>query len=135
MRFFKWLFADRAVPQAVPKEETPKKSLWEQARDLERQELKRLEELHKDDVDKYIVEVTVKDGTVYKTEPFERSFWAHAQHSYWPTEKIEYLRSGFVSSKEGAESFVNMNTNTKLIRFGDEYVCPKTITKVRLVKI
>lgn len=137
MSFFKWLWEEK--PQPKKEEPAPKKeekSAWEQAREAEAAEVKRLLEVHKNELaDKYIVEVTTKDATVYKTDVFEYYCYAHAEMDYYGEAKVKYVRGYFISSKEKAENFVSSNSKERLVRFGDEFICPKTISKVRLVKV
>lgn len=82
-----------------------------------------LQEKLENETERYIVEVTTKDGTVYKTKEFEPCITC----GEWITR-----------SREIAEQYVYNNSyqnSGTLILFGDEYVCKADIKSVRLVKV
>lgn len=108
------------------------------AEKLRKETLERLEQRFKADAERYVVEIDTKEGKSYRTEVFVPTFSAYSNYNSFNCYSFKYIDETYNSSKQLAEQFVRENQHEhspQLVRFGDEYICKKTITKVRLVKI
>lgn len=132
-------------PTTLPKApEEPKPNYKEHNDALIKKTQEELDRRIKDSTDRYCVEVTTKKGEVHKTEPFEPSghidSYYNRHYGELNYQQLNNIQVYFWTSREKAEQFVNnhqysYNNSSKLVQFGDEYICKDSIDKVRLVKV
>lgn len=115
------------------KKEEKKEDYTEYNRNLLNEANDRLYKKAKEDTERYLVEVTTKDGVVYKSEVFGPSYSV----SYDKTScgQVVRIREYYSSSKYLAEQFVQNSSRQTLVRFGDDFICPKSVSRVKLVKV
>lgn len=95
---------------------------YEEEEKLRKEKIKQLEQDLANDTERYIVQITMKDGTVHKTEEFEPIL-----DSFYCIQR----------SRERANNYVfdHQYSQAKLILVGDEYICKADIKSVKLVKV
>lgn len=134
MKFLKWFFVDskREAPKAPPVFVDPRIEIDK----LVAEKTKELQAKADADRVRYIVEVTTKNGEIYKTEEFEPYFNVYPRtEGYGHLERLRYLQQEYSDSKSQAKNFVqNAQYNAHLVQIGDEFICFKSIEKARLVR-